>query len=120
MEEFCDFPDHFRRIEKLNIENELLKEQLSYEKSKNAMLTGELSTFKELARRVLYGDRHEKSWDSRHEAFIGLVGGLLGFKSKNDMEDQDYEGHNIPRKSLGRQYLGKSARRELSALEHER
>jgi len=105
--EVCEFPDHFRQIERLKIENEQLKQQVSYEKAKNSILAGEISTFRELARRVLYGDKDEESWDSRHEAFIRLVGGLLGVKSKEDLEVQNYQGHRIPRKRLDRLYLGR-------------
>jgi len=98
--ELCEFPDHARQIERLKVENELLKNQISYEKAKNAIIHGELSAFKALAHRVLHGDKSEKSWDSRQEAFVRLVRGLLGLKNKDELEDENYPGHDIPRESL--------------------
>lgn len=106
-QEICEFPDHAGQIERLKIENELLKEQISFEKAKNAILHGEVSTFKELARRVLHSDKTEKTWDSRQEAFVRLVGGLLGVKSKDELQDENYHGHDIPREPLESLYLGR-------------
>jgi len=104
--ELCDF-DHIVHIERLKIENELLKQGLSYEKARNAVLSGELSKFKELARRVLLSSKHKNTWDSQHEAFVRLIGGLLGMKSKDDIGIQTYADHELPRKLLDRVYFGK-------------
>lgn len=98
--EICEFPDHVRQIERLKVEKEFLKGQISYEKAKNAIIHGEFSTFRELARRVLDGDKSEKSWDSRQEAFVRQVGGLLGLKSKDELEDENYPGHDIAQEPL--------------------
>lgn len=97
--EVCEVPHHGRLIERLKVENELLKGQVSHEKAKNAIFHGELSTFRELARRVMHGDKCEDSWDSRKEAFVRLVGGLLGMKSKDEVEDVNYPGHDIRQES---------------------
>jgi len=104
--ELCDFA-HVGQIERLKIENELLKQALSYEKTRNAILSGEISSLKQLALRVLLGNKHRNAWDSRHEAFVRLIGGLIGLKSKDDIETLDHAGHKLPRKPLDRAYFGK-------------
>lgn len=86
--ELCEFPEHQKINEWLKAENDVLKQQLSYEKAKSAAIAGELSRFKALAGRVLDGDKIEDGWNSAHKAFVGLIGGLLGWRDEQENVNQ--------------------------------
>ena len=107
--EACGDATHDWQIERLKVENQCLKEKISHEKAKNAILHGELSKYKELARRVLHGDSHRRTWNSRQEAFVRLVSGLLGLQSERELNHENYQGHDIPHPPLSVLYLGEQS-----------